>query len=97
RLPHFFPTRRSSDLVAKSGATSVARPTMRTFAATAVALLLLVIGIGWWWTTQPRRTLAAVPPSGSHITSLAVLPFKNYSGDTNRSEEHTSELQSPDH
>src|SRR5438270_2549262 len=70
--------------VAKSGATSVARPTMRTFAATAVALLLLVIGIGWWWTTQPRRTLAAVPPSGSHITSLAVLPFKNYSGDTNQ-------------
>jgi len=25
-----------------------------------------------------------VPPSGSHITSLAVLPFKNYSGDTNQ-------------
>src|SRR2546428_2772137 len=43
-----------------------------------VLALLLVISVGWWWTTQPHRTPAS-PPTVSRITSLAVLPFKNYS------------------
>ena len=45
--------------------------------------LLLLIGIGWWWTTLPRKT-APAPPSASRITSLAVLPFKNYSNEPNQ-------------
>ena len=45
--------------------------------------LLLLIGIGWWWTTLPRKT-APAPPSASRITSLAVLPFKNYSNAPNQ-------------
>jgi adenylate cyclase len=45
--------------------------------------LLLLIGIGWWWTTLPRKT-APTPPSASRITSLAVLPFKNYSNEPNQ-------------
>jgi adenylate cyclase len=80
-----LPWEQHAPVVAKSGAMSVARPPVRTFAATAAALLLLlVIGIGWWWKTQPRGPPAPSPPSGSHITSLAVLPFKNYSGEPNQ-------------
>ena len=45
--------------------------------------LLLLIGIGWWWTTLPRKT-APASPSASRITSLAVLPFKNYSNEPNQ-------------
>ncbi|MGB8803701.1 MAG: adenylate/guanylate cyclase domain-containing protein, partial [Chthoniobacterales bacterium] len=45
--------------------------------------LLLLIGISWWWTTLPRKT-APAPPSASRITSLAVLPFKNYSNAPNQ-------------
>jgi len=49
-----------------------------------VAILVLVaLGVGWWWTTQPRRTPTS-PPSAGRITSLAVLPFKNYSGEPNQ-------------
>ena len=43
-------------------------------------VLLLLIGIGWWL----MRQRSAAPSSPSHITSLAVLPFKNYSGDANQ-------------
>jgi adenylate cyclase len=46
-------------------------------------VLLLITGIGWWWTTQARRTPAS-PTSAGRITSLAVLPFKNYSGEPNQ-------------
>jgi adenylate cyclase len=47
------------------------------------AIVLLVIGIGWWWTTLPHKT-STPPASTSKITSLAVLPFKNYSSDANQ-------------
>src|SRR5438270_1403704 len=43
-----------------------------------VVLVLLMIGVGWWWLERPRRTPAS---TSSRITSLAVLPFKNYSPD----------------
>src|SRR5438874_8544033 len=56
----------------------------RTLAGGAIAILaLLVIGIGWWWTTQARRTPAS-PETAGRITSLAVLPFKNYSAEANQ-------------
>lgn len=50
--------------------------------AAAMFAFLFIIGIGWWWTTLPHRT----PPSTSttRITSLAVLPFKNYSADNSQ-------------
>jgi TolB-like protein len=35
------------------------------------------------WTNQPRRTPTSFP-APSHIASLAVLSFKNYSGDPNQ-------------
>jgi TolB-like protein/Flp pilus assembly protein TadD len=46
-------------------------------------VLLLMIGVGWWWTTRSRKTPAS-PATASRITSVAVLPFKNYSGDPNQ-------------
>src|SRR5437868_9356785 len=46
-----------------------------------VVLVLLMIGVGWWWSERPRRTPAS---TSSRITSLAVLPFKNYSPDTSQ-------------
>src|SRR5438132_8821363 len=49
----------------------------RRFALIGAIFLLVIIGIGWWWTTQARKT-AASPSTAAHITSLAVLPFKNY-------------------
>src|SRR5437773_1300448 len=56
----------------------------RTLAGGAIAILaLLVIGIGWWWATQARRTPAS-PETAGRITSLAVLPFKNYSAEANQ-------------
>jgi adenylate cyclase len=48
-----------------------------------IGALLSAIGVGWWWTTRPRRTPASAETTG-RITSLAVLPFKNYSGDANQ-------------
>src|SRR6478736_2800472 len=55
-------------------------PKNRTSAFIGALGLLFVIGIGWWWATFPRKS---PPPSlsVSRITSLAVLPFKNYSPD----------------
>ena len=47
--------------------------------ASAAAALLVIIGLGWWWTTRSRTPISS--PAVSRITSLAVLPFKNYSGD----------------
>src|SRR5438309_340545 len=55
-------------------------PASRRFALIGAIVLLVIIGIGWWWTTQPRKT-PATSGSPSRITSLAVLPFKNYSPD----------------
>src|SRR5437868_5628912 len=46
-----------------------------------VVLVLLMIGVGWWWSERPRRTPAS---TSSRITSLAVLPFKNYSSDASQ-------------
>src|SRR5438128_1038913 len=45
--------------------------------------LLFVFAVGWWWTTQPRKTSSS-PASSERITSLAVLPFKDYSSDPNQ-------------
>src|SRR5437879_5807869 len=60
-----------------------AAPTSRRLALIFGLVLLLIIGIGWWWTTLPRR-IATSSPTASHITSLAVLPFKNYSADNSQ-------------
>src|SRR5438477_3776471 len=60
-----------------------ATPTSRRLALIGGLGLLLIIGIGWWWTTQPRRPPTS-PASTGRITSLAVLPFKNYSGEANQ-------------
>jgi adenylate cyclase len=49
----------------------------------AAIFALLAIGIGWWWTTLPRKNPAS-PSTNAPITSLAVLPFKNYSGEPNQ-------------
>ena len=49
------------------------------------ALVLLAVAIGWWWTIQSRKNLPpAANSSTAPIASLAVLPFKNYSGDPNQ-------------
>src|SRR5438874_1426363 len=48
----------------------------RRFALIGGLVLLLIIGIDWW-TMFSRKTVSKV----SRITSLAVLPFKNYSPD----------------
>src|SRR5207244_2828507 len=58
-------------------------PASRRFALIGAIVLLVIIGIGWWWTTQPRKT-PATSGSPSRITSLAVLPFKNYSPDASQ-------------
>src|SRR5437016_4422276 len=60
-----------------------AAPTSRRLALIFGLVLLLIIGIGWWWTTQPRRTPTSLASTG-RITSLAVLPFKNYSADNSQ-------------
>src|SRR5262249_40975571 len=49
----------------------------------AAILLLSIIGIGWWWTTHTRNP-SARSTAASRISSLAVLPFKNYSADANQ-------------
>jgi adenylate cyclase len=45
-------------------------------------VLLVVLGAGWWWIRHGTKsaTRATVP----RIRSLAVLPFKNYSGEPNQ-------------
>ncbi len=64
----------------RSGSSDETKPPRNRRVGAVVVLVLLMIGIGWWWTTLSRRT---PPPSLSvrAITSLAVLPFKNYSRD----------------
>src|SRR5947199_10192817 len=52
-------------------------PARRTFAFVGGLVLLAMIGVGWWWSTLARKT-STPPASASKITSLAVLPFKNY-------------------
>jgi len=64
---------RKSSIISKS----------RKSALIGALVLLLIIGIGWWWTTLPRKNPAS-PPTNAPITSLAVLPFKNYSGEPNQ-------------
>jgi adenylate cyclase len=54
-------------------------PASREFALIGGFVLLLIIGIGWW-TMFSRKTVSKV----SRITSLAVLPFKNYSPDASQ-------------
>src|SRR5947209_4501578 len=58
-------------------------PRSRKFALTGAIVLLVIIGVGWWWTTLPRKT-PVTSGSPSRITSLAVLPFKNYSPDASQ-------------
>jgi adenylate cyclase len=76
--------RQTSDVRGQKSEVSerVAAPTRR-FALIGGLVLLLIIGVGWWWTTQPRSTRTS-PARAGRITSLAVLPFKNYSGEANQ-------------
>jgi TolB-like protein len=77
-----LPWGRRSPVVPKSEA--LPKLKSRRLAPAAVALvLLLMIGVGWWWTMHSRKTPAS-SPTASRITSVAVLPFKNYSGDANQ-------------
>jgi len=63
---------------------SAVKRSSRNFLLAVVAIvLLLIIGADWWWTTLPHRT-SSRSTSNSRITSLAVLPFKNYSADPNQ-------------
>ncbi|MEY2602150.1 MAG: hypothetical protein QOJ36_1469 [Verrucomicrobiota bacterium] len=58
----------------------LARPSVAKLALI-TAILLLLVAAGWW-ITQTRK--AAAIPTPARISSLAVLPFKNYSGDANQ-------------
>jgi adenylate cyclase len=79
-----LPWEQKAQVTSKPTAASPSKSSVRTFAWGAVAILvLLVVGVGWWWTNQPRRTPAS-PETGGRIMSLAVLPFKNYSGEPNQ-------------
>jgi TolB-like protein/Tfp pilus assembly protein PilF len=79
-----LPWEQKAQVASKPTAASPSKSKARTLAWGAIAILtLLVVGGGWWWTTQPRRT-PALSKTGGRITSLAVLPFKNYSGDANQ-------------
>src|SRR5207244_10454613 len=92
--PPRLPTRRSSDLAAAAAAVVTvseanARYIVKTFGVPAAHLHVIPCGVD----TERFRPqgLRAEPP---HIVCVARLkPFKNQK----RSEEHTSELQSPDH
>jgi len=46
-------------------------------------IVLVAAAIGWWLIHQ-RGTTSASPPTARRITSLAVLPFKNHSADSNQ-------------
>jgi adenylate cyclase len=79
-----LPWEQKTQVAAKSTTTSPSKLSARTLARGAVAMLvLLMVGVGWWWTTQPRRAPAS-PETARRITSLAVLPFKNYSAEPNQ-------------
>ena len=79
-----LPWEQRASIVAKPKAASPSKPSARAWVTGAVAFFLLVtIGVGWWWTDQRKPTPASLPTS-QRITSLAVLPFKNYSGEVNQ-------------
>src|SRR5207244_13034131 len=90
-----FPTRRSSDLDWEHGY----EPALGLPAA-----LALVAGgylLGWFVTRSVpfvKRMLLSRGRMRSFVTLAAARAFDHYGvKDTKRSEEHTSELQSPDH
>jgi class 3 adenylate cyclase/TolB-like protein len=79
-----LPWEQKAQVASKPTASSPSKSSARTLAGGAIAILVLVVvGVGWWWTTQPRRTPAS-PDTAGRIASLAVLPFKNYSGEANQ-------------
>jgi adenylate cyclase len=57
----------------------LARPSVAKLVLITAILLLVAAG---WWITQTRK--AATIPTPARISSLAILPFKNYSGDANQ-------------
>jgi adenylate cyclase len=76
-----LPWEQGTKVAPKSLAPSSKQPRARTLAQGVVAVLVLCAIAIAWWLTQQRR---AIPASPSRITSLAVLPFKNYSGEPNQ-------------
>src|SRR5947209_18283661 len=78
-----LPWEQRASVVPKSEAVPKASSRKFVTTVTALVLLLIIIGAGWWSTTLPRR-IATSSPTASHITSLAVLPFKNYSADNSQ-------------
>src|SRR5207244_10091224 len=81
--PHSFPTRRSSDLSPRSA------PTRRSSA-----------GFSWGEHKTDRAEGSGTRSLGRRAVALVVGPRgarRGASGYDRRSEEHTSELQSPDH
>ena len=79
-----LPWEQRARVTAKLDAAASSKQSTRALAAGIVAVvMLLVIGFGWWWTDR-RSAPPASGPTGRHIASLAVLPFKNYSGEANQ-------------
>ena len=66
---------------AETSVSSRSFPISRLVWVGAVALVAAAIG---WWLTHQRGAAPASPPTASRITSLAVLPFRNYSGEPNQ-------------
>src|SRR5262249_15906956 len=64
-----------------------ARASVRSFRVSRLvwigAIVLAIIRARWWWTTLSHKNAATLATT-SRITSLAVLPFKNYSADANQ-------------
>src|SRR5207244_10766386 len=81
---HSFPTRRSSDLICRTSARASTRSSTR-----------------WPTASSPRASTASRPSSAIGQTRSAGRTSKDRCCCTatrvSRSEEHTSELQSPDH
>src|ERR1043166_9495836 len=79
-----LPWEQKAQVASKPTAVSPRKSNARTLVGGAIAMLaLLVVGVGWWWSDQ-RPARPAPPSNAVRITSLAVLPFKNYSGDVNQ-------------
>jgi len=53
----------------------------RTFTLVGI-FVILAVALGWWWIRQ--HAVTPIAAKSSKITSLAVLPFKNYSADPNQ-------------
>lgn len=77
--------------IKKAESNASGNPSLAVRLGWAAALVLLAGGIGWWLvhrSDQARKQVADLPIAASatprRITSLAVLPFKNYSGETNQ-------------